>query len=259
MNVEIRHLRVAVAVADDLNMTKAAARLNLSQPTVSRTLAQLEWALGTALFDRSTHHVVVTDVGAPFLERARHVLIELDDAVAACSPAGPLRLGLSWSTGTHSARLLRAWKKRHPTRPLVLRRDDDRLAGLDDKLCDVALVHGPIDTKRWHSILISEEGRVAALPARHRLARRAELTLGDLGGQPLVINSRAGTTRLDLWAPDARPTVADDMPTIEEWLVAIASGLGFGLTAASTAQLHPHPDVRFVPVTDAPAISLLLV
>jgi monoterpene epsilon-lactone hydrolase len=81
--VEVRHLRAFAAVADELNFSRAAERLYLSQPALSRQIRTLERVIGCELLRRSTHRVELTLAGDALLERARPVLAALDQAVAA--------------------------------------------------------------------------------------------------------------------------------------------------------------------------------
>jgi DNA-binding transcriptional LysR family regulator len=82
--------------------------------------------------------------------------------------------------------------------------------------------------------------------------------MAELTSWPLVVNPTSGTVSELLWPPAARPEVARRVRSVEDWLIAIAAGQGIGLTAASTPDLHGHPGVVFVPVTDAPAMPVLL-
>lgn len=122
---------------------------------------------------------------------------------------------------------------------------------------DAALTRGPIDRSRYRSVTVDNEQRVAVLHRSHPLARRKRLTLADLSGDPVIVTT-VGTTTPELWPAGARPAVGAEATTLDDWLVAIASGLGFGVSVASTAQLHQHPDVRYVPIADAPPVPLLL-
>ena len=97
--VEIRHLRAFVAVAEELNFSRAAERLYVSQPALSRQIRTLERILGCQLLRRSTHRVELTLAGAALLERARRVLAALDEAVAAAQSVG----------GEFAARIMRLW------------------------------------------------------------------------------------------------------------------------------------------------------
>jgi hypothetical protein len=136
-------------------------------------------------------------------------------------------------------------------------RNEDRSAGLTSGKVDVALTRGPIDGTRFRNIVIDEESRVAALDATHPLSRRRKLTLVDLA-QGTLVPTKVGTTTLALWPEGHRPTLATEVGTVDDWLVAIASGVGFGVSVASTAALHRHPDVRYIPLVDAPSVPLLL-
>src|SRR3954453_6081298 len=86
--VEVRHLRAFVAVAEDLNFGRAAARLYLSQPALSRQIRALERLLGCELLRRSTHRVELTVAGSALLDRARRLLGDLDEAIAATQSVG---------------------------------------------------------------------------------------------------------------------------------------------------------------------------
>ena len=104
MAVELRHLRCFLAIVDEGNITRAAQRLHLSQPALSRALAQLERHLAVRLIDRSTHHLLLTDVGRTFASMAREAVDGLDEAIASISASvPPLRFGHSWSSSTHAA------------------------------------------------------------------------------------------------------------------------------------------------------------
>ena len=260
MTIEIRHLRCFVAVADAGTFTRAATAVHLSQPALSRTIARLETELGVALLDRSTHHVALTDDGRRFEPVAREALAAFDRATSAVGPRrAPLRFGHSWSSATHATAIVRAWRHQYPDRPITSHRSDERAAGLAHGDVDVALVRGAVDERRFRVQVIDREPRIAALPAVHRLARRNSLRLADLAGESLVLNTVSGTTTLDLWPTSRQPTVAIDTATIDDWLIAIATATGFGVTAASTASLHPHPDVCFVPLSDAPLIPVVVI
>ncbi|NEC18721.1 LysR family transcriptional regulator, partial [Streptomyces parvus] len=139
--VELRHLRAFLAVADELNITRAAARLRLTQPAVSRTLAALERHLGVRLVDRSTHHLALTADGVAFRDKAATAVAAFDEALdSGRLRTWPLRLGHAWSAfGPYTTPLLRTWQERFPGTPLELLRIDDRTAGLTRGEVDAAL------------------------------------------------------------------------------------------------------------------------
>jgi DNA-binding transcriptional LysR family regulator len=259
MTVEARHLRCFLAIADEGNVTRAAARLHLSQPALSRTLTRLERQLGVHLVDRSTHHLSLTDAGRRFQQTATEAIRVFDLALASVvSGIPPLRFGHTWAATTHTVTIVRAWNGAHPEWPIQLHRSEERTAGLARGEVDIALIRGPVTDPLLKTSLIDQESRVAAIPSGHRLAGASELTLSDLAGERLVINSAAGTTTLALWPEGARPQIVADTTSTDGWLITIAAGTGIGVTPASTATLQPHPDVRYIPLSDAPRVPLLL-
>ncbi|MYT72146.1 MULTISPECIES: LysR family transcriptional regulator [unclassified Streptomyces] len=259
-SLELRHLRCFLAVADEANVTRAAARLGITQPAVSRTLAALETALGVRLVDRSTHHLELTAEGRAFRARAVVAVAAFEDAVAGARGARrPLRLGHAWSAaGAYTTPLLRRWRQEHPDVPLELLRIDDRTAGLAGSRVDVALLRGPVDSAELVTTLLHREARVAALPSDSPLARRATLVLADLADQVIALNTVSGTTTLELWPVGARPGRTLTVANTDDWLAAIAADRAVGVTSTATVALHPHPGVTYVPLTDAPPLQVHL-
>ncbi|MEU6703281.1 LysR family transcriptional regulator [Streptomyces wuyuanensis] len=260
MSIELRHLRCFLAVAEERSLTRAAIALHITQPAVSRTLAALERRLGVRLVDRSTHHLELTAEGLAFREKAAAAVTAFDDAL---DPARlhhrPLRLGHAWSAfGAFTTPLLRRWQREHPDTPLELLRIDDRTAGLARGEVDAAVLRGTVDTPGLVTALLFTEPRVAAVTSDGPLARLASLTLADLASVPVVLNTVSGLTTPDLWPAGSRPVTTLTVGNTDDWLTAIAAGRGAGASAASTAEMHPHPGVTYRPLTDAPPVPVLL-
>ncbi|MFI2778007.1 LysR family transcriptional regulator [Streptomyces sp. ALB3] len=258
--IEVRHLRAFLAIADEGSVTRAAARLHVTQPVVSRTLAALERHLGVRLVDRSTHHLALTPEGLAFRAKAVTAVGAFEEAL---DPGRlrhrPLRLGHAWSAfGPYTTPLLRTWQHRHPETPLELLRIDDRTAGLARGEVDAALLRGPVDTPGLVTEVLFTEGRVAAVAADGPLAARTSLSLADLTGGAVVLNTVSGATTPGLWPPHARPAATLTVANTDDWLAAIAAGRGSGVSGASTAQMHPHGGVAYVPLDDAPPLPVLL-
>ncbi|MFI8812673.1 MULTISPECIES: LysR family transcriptional regulator [unclassified Streptomyces] len=260
--VELRHLRAFLAVADEGNVTRAAARLRLTQPAVSRTLAALEKHLGVRLVDRSTHHLALTPEGVAFRDKAAAAVAAFDEALdSGRLRHWPLRVGHAWSAfGPYTTPLLRAWQERYPDTPLELLRIDDRTAGLTRGEVDAALLRGPVDAPGLVTEVLFTEERVAAVAADGPLAAYVSLSLADLAGagRTVVLNTVSGTTALDLWPPHARPASTLTVANTDDWLTAIAAGRGSGVSGASTAGMHPHAGVAYRPLHDAPPLPVLL-
>lgn len=184
--IELRTLRYFVAVAEELHFGRAAARLHMSQPPLSRAIKGLEGEVGAALFERSPAGVSLTPVGAVLLDEARALLDQADRLrvrVATATGAATLTVGLlgdSTDPGVH--RLARAYRDRHPGVGIRIRETDltDPTCGLHAGLVDIALTRGPFD----ETGLVVRELRAdpvgALLRADDPLARRESLTLADL-------------------------------------------------------------------------------
>jgi DNA-binding transcriptional LysR family regulator len=260
MTMELRHLRAFLAIAEEGTITRAAARLHIGQPALSRTLRQLETHLGVRLVDRSTHHLELTPAGHRFRDRAAAALAAVDTALdPGTLTAMPLRLGHPWAAlGGLTIPLLRRWDEEHPEVPLQLRRVDDRTAGLTQGKVDVALLRGEVPVRGLATEQLLEEARIAVVPADSDLAGRDRLTLADLTAWPIALNTVAGTTTLDLWPAGARPTATIEVTNTDEWLTAIAAGRAVGITTTATPGVHTHPAIAFRPLPDAPPVPVLL-
>ncbi|MHB6909138.1 LysR family transcriptional regulator [Streptomyces sp. DB-54] len=260
MSIELRHFRCFLAIAETLSVTRAAERLHLTQPAVSRTLRQLEDALGVRLVDRTTHHLALTPDGLAFRDRAALAVAAFDRALAYGRHTGwPLRLGHAWSAaGAGTTTLLRRWHEQHPETPLELLRIDDRTAGLARGDVDAALLRGEVSAPGLVTEELTTEPRVAGLPADDPLARRPSLSLADLATRTIALNTVSGTTFVDLWPPTARPTSTITIGNTDDWIAAITGGRAVGVTTSATAGMHPHPAMAYVPLTDAPPVPVVI-
>ncbi|MDM4718939.1 LysR family transcriptional regulator [Micromonospora sp. WMMA1363] len=260
MTVELRHLRALLAIAEEGSITRAAVRLRLTQPAVSRTLRQLETHLGLRLVDRSTHHLELTSVGRAYRDRAAAAVAAVDDVLDPEHAGGrPIRLGHAWSAlGEHTVSLLRRWRRVRPETPLELLRIDERSAGLAQGRVDVAVLRQPVDLPGVRAHRLRTEPRLATVPVDSPLAQRASLALADLADQPIAVNAGTGTTTLDLWPAGCAPAVVVHVANTDDWLAAISAGRAVGVTTSATAAMHPSPAVVYLPLTDAPAVTVLL-
>src|SRR5208283_2055014 len=151
MNVELRHLRYFVAVAEEASFTSAARRVHVAQQVLSTQIRQLEESLGVQLLERTSRGALLTAAGEAFLDSARETLSALERGVTAARNAavarpGELSVGLSLAaTGETRTALLAAFRRAHPRIAVDLRTFDltQPAAGLLDHSTDVALVRPP--------------------------------------------------------------------------------------------------------------------
>ncbi|SDN29635.1 LysR family transcriptional regulator [Actinacidiphila guanduensis] len=266
MDVHGRDLRYFVAVAEELHFTRAAERLFVSQPALSKQVRALERQLGAELLVRDRHGVALTAAGAALLPHARAVLAAWEQAAQAVEAAkaaqrATLVVGMSTSPGRGG--LLPAVRSRfaaaHPEASLRLRHVgwQDPTAGLADGTSDVAFVWLPLpDEHRYGYAVVAEEPRLVAFPDGHRLAAAdpsEPVDFAALLDEPfLALPPSAGPLR-DYWlALEARgghpARVGAEIASNEETYEALVAGLGVVLLAAGNAPLITLGGVRTRPV-----------
>jgi DNA-binding transcriptional LysR family regulator len=274
MNIELRHLRYFVAVAEEASFTAAAQRAHVAQQVLSTQIRKLEDAVGTRLLERSSRGVAVTPAGAAFLAAARETLASLDRGVTAARNAaravtGRLSVGLSLAaSGDTRTRLLAAFERAYPRVDLRMRTFDltEPTCGLLDRSSDVALLRPPVAADGIVLRQVDSEPRVFVLPSGHPLAGRETLTLGDVAGLPWVAAELA-TDGSDpaRWRDDwlIVPRPGGDVPvigavarTIEEWREHIVAGHGISLCPASAETHNARPGIVFIPAKDVPPTTL---
>lgn len=251
-DVHVRDLRYFVAVAEELHFTRAAEKLYVSQPALSKQIRALERQLGAELFHRDRQGVALTATGTallPYAERVLALWAEGASALAEVSAAERSTLVVGMSTSPGRGGLLPAIRSRftaaRPEAVVRLRQVswDDPTAGLADGDTDVAFVWLPLpDAERYGWTVVAEEPRLVALPDSHPLAARAEVDFADLVDEPfLALPAGAGPLR-DYWlALDERggrpPRIGAEIASTEETYEALMAGLGICLVASGNAHL----------------------
>jgi DNA-binding transcriptional LysR family regulator len=260
MELELRHLRVLVAVADAGSFTDAAIDLGISQAAASRTLIALEQILGARLLYRTSRSVTPTTAGVQVLARARQVLADAANLLAEATTGHTrLRIGHAWSAmGQHTLEFQRRWAALHPEVELHLVRTNSPTGGLAEGLCDLAVVRVPVAENRFAAAVVGLERRYCAMPADDPWARRRTVRLAELRDRTVLIDRRTGSTTAELWPDGAAPVLADTQD-IDDWLALIAAGRGVGITPESTVHQYRREGVVFRPVRDAPPITVQLI
>ena len=248
--MNLRQLRYLVALADERHFTRAAAREHVAQPALSQQIRSLEAELGTALVERTTRKVAMTQAGELLVARARRALAELDAAQAelqalAGVQAGRLSVGALHTMGPVDLSLLLAtFHERYPAVELTVReQSSEELAGMlrDDEV-DLAFLSV---TERIQSRglalrpLVSEE-LVVVLPVDHALASSAQLRLRDLGRESFI-SFREGARLRELLTTSAagagfRPKIALESNESRRIRSLVSRGLGVAVLPRSDAE-----------------------
>jgi DNA-binding transcriptional LysR family regulator len=269
MDVHLRELRALVAVAEEQSITRAAQRLFLAQPALSRRLQALERQMGVPLLTRLPRGVALTEAGRALLGPAREAVTAWERgraAVLAATPAGRLVVGMQTAVGRGlQRRALARFAELAPGTVPTLRQVDwrDPTAGLADGSSDVAFVWLPLPMDDVDVLPVATEDRVVALPTDHRLAGASGIEFPDLLDEPFIaLPDSAGPLR-DAWLAVAErggrpPVVGAVADTPDAVFEAVASGLGVVLLAAGNADLYARPGVVCRPVTGlSPAVLAL--
>jgi len=267
--VDLRELRYFLAVAEELNFTRAAARLHVAQQALSAAIREIEDTLGVRLFTRTTRHVALTRVGEVLVPAARRVLADVHDAVhqvheAAAGRHGRLVVGVAIAVhGTPAVReAIRRFGERSPDVDLQVVGYDhsDPSAGLASGASQAAFVLGPLTEEGLASLTVLREPRHVMLSAEHALAKRERVTAADLEGEQWlrVPAPESAWTRFWFQHPLGGPATGPEIRSGVEWVPAVESGRAVGYTLPTLAADYLPPQIVTVPMVDAEPGSVLL-
>ena len=269
--MQIRHLRYFVAVAEELHFGRAAQRLHIQQPPLSRQIQDLESELGFPLFVRSRRRVELTPAGTALLGRARQVFDALDVAIhdarsASEGESGRLVVGYPSSLDYSGlTELLRAFRTRFPSVEISLRElpPADQIDGLKAGSLDVGFVRTALDDPTLAAELVRRESLMVVLPDDHRLTKQRTIPLQALAEEPFVMFPRArGPAFFDqlmalCGGAGFTPRIVQEAAQLD--LVSlVAAGFGISIMPSSMRNFR-RPGLAFRPIVGAPQVELLIV
>ncbi|MFH9247535.1 LysR family transcriptional regulator [Streptomyces lydicus] len=253
--MELRTLRYFVAVAEELHFGRAAARLHMSQPPLSRAIKQLETEVGAALFDRSSAGVTLTPVGVVLLDEARSLLDQADRVrvrVAAAAGSATLTVGiLGDSTDPGASRMARAYHQRHPRVEVRIREADltDPTCGLHAGAVDVALTRGPFDETGLTIRVLRADPVGALLRADDPLARHSSLKLADLADRRWFLFPEGTDPAWQSYWNGGEPREGPVVRAVQECRQAVLWNGTVGMTLLNH---EPAAGLTVVPLIDMP-------
>ncbi|MGR9169879.1 LysR family transcriptional regulator [Rhizobium sp. KDH_Rht_773_N] len=270
--MELRHLRYFLAVAEEGNFTRAAARLGIGQPPLSQQIRDLETEIGAMLFHRVPHGAELTKAGAAFLPEAKASLAAAEKARLAAQSAnrgetGRLSLGFTASSAFNPivSTTIRRFQARWPD--VLLSLTEMNTLGLVQKLergeLDATFMRPGLDDPDGIRLKrLPDEPMVVALPASHALARQKTLPLASLAKEPFILFPRlVGLSLYDDVVRACREagfelTVAQEAPQISSVVNLVAADLGVSIVPASISQIK-LAGVAYRPIQGPPAVARL--
>ncbi|WP_245641182.1 LysR family transcriptional regulator [Streptomyces megasporus] len=267
----IHQLRLFLTLSEELHFGRAAARLYMTQPALSRQIRDLEKRLGVALFCRDSRTVGLTDAGRALVAEARAVLEAMERLRVRAGQwgrnlTGRVVIGMigAESAMPHTHAVLERLRARHPGLTVEVRNlDFAEQAQLLTGGVDVAFLRPPVPPT-VELLELATEPRVACLPVDDPLSDRSAVLLADLADRVFVdVPPEAPREWWDFWTANPRPDgtrvrygpVAHDM---EALLLAVARGEGMCFLPAAARSLFPRPGVRYLAVADLPPCASVL-
>ncbi|MCS3605972.1 LysR family transcriptional regulator [Erwinia rhapontici] len=269
MNIELRHLRYFIAVAEELHFGRAALRLNISQPPLSQQIQILEHEIGARLFARTNRSVQLTAAGQQFLQDARLVLQQVDQAADKAArlhrgDEGEIRIGFTSSAPfiTVVSDALFTFRQRFPAVHIQMQEINTRqqLAPLGDGRLDLGVMRNTLLPETLDHQLLLREPMYALVHRAHRLAGRPQIALSDLAQEPFVFfDPQVGTALYGeilglLGRYDIQPNIAQEVGEAMTIIGLVSTGLGVSILPASFRRVRLS-DVVWIPLVEQDARS----
>src|SRR5215469_1196259 len=268
---DLSQLRCFVAVAEELHFGRAAARLHMTQPPLSRQIKILEHSLDAELFVRTSRAVRLTPAGRSFLPEAKHLLKLAESAALvaksiAAGKVGSIKIGFTGGAAqSFLPTLVTECRSLLPEVELLLKEmvSGDQIDALESGLVDVGFLRPPVARANLNSLPVFTEPLIAAVPKGHRLARHKEILIKELDGEPFITYAPFEARYFyDLLASQFAkakilPRYVQHLSQIHSILALVGAGLGLALIPESAGMPHTeHVALRPIRLTPARPVEL---
>lgn len=266
--MELRHLRYFIVLSEELHFSRAAKRLHLSQPPLTRQIRQLEQELGVDLLYRTTRKVDLTDAGHAFANEARQIIARVVHASGVAlqanrGVAGELVLGYTPARANIVARSVRAFAKLYPNVRIALREMSGQSVQLiRDGRIDVGFVAMPVEGTGLILETVLSERFVVVMPEKHPLAARQSISIRELAKEPILFfprysNPAAYDNVVSLFrARELSMNIALEVENLHMRMELLRVGFGLCVFQSSVAELLFGKDVVFRPLQNSPSAQV---
>jgi len=258
---DLNQLRCFVTVAEELHFGRAAVRLNMTQPPLSRQIQVLEHIIDAALLERTSRSVKLTPAGRSFLPEARRILKMAEDAAQvarriATGKSGSLKIGFTAAAAYgFLPDLVAACRAQLPEADLSLSEmvTGDQIEALASGQIDAGLLRPPIARPEFATRRVVAEPLCAALPRRHRLASAETVSIRDFDGQPFIMYSQVEARYFhdllvsQFMRAEVLPRYVQHLSQIHSILAMVRAGLGLAIVPAAATSLK-IADVKLRPL-----------
>ncbi|GEB76783.1 acetoin biosynthesis transcriptional regulator AlsR [Sporolactobacillus inulinus] len=268
--MELRHFLYFIAVAEELHFGRAAARLQMTQPPLSKQIQQFEEEIGVPLFKRNKRHVELTTAGQLFLPEARQIIAQVNQAVDTAQRAdrgefGRLVIGFVGSaTYDILPQIIREYRRKFPHVSIRLHElsTPDQVNALIGERIDVGLLHPPVSSSFIDSIPIKRGFAALSLPKNHPLAKKEHIYIEDLQDIPFILVSR------DIWpglydeflslfqSVGFTPRIVQEATEYQMVVGLVSAGIGIGVVPATAEKLF-NLEVVYRQIDNYPLTAIL--
>ncbi|BBN98338.1 acetoin biosynthesis transcriptional regulator AlsR [Sporolactobacillus terrae] len=268
--MELRHFLYFIAVAEELHFGRAAARLQMTQPPLSKQIQQFEEEIGVPLFKRNKRHVELTTAGQLFLPEAREIIAQVNQAVDTAQRAdrgefGRLVIGFVGSaTYDILPQIIREYRRKFPHVSIRLHElsTPDQVSALIGERIDVGLLHPPVSSSFIETIPIKRGFAALSLPKNHPLAKKEHIYIEDLQDIPFILVSR------DIWpglydeflslfqSVGFTPSIVQEATEYQMVVGLVSAGIGIGVVPASAEKLF-NLEVVYRQIDNYPLTAVL--
>jgi DNA-binding transcriptional LysR family regulator len=269
--MELRQLRYFIALSEELHFSRAAKRMHVSQPPLTRQIRQLEEELGVALLYRTTRKVELTDAGHVFANEARQIIARIAHASGIALQAdrgviGEVVLGYTPARANIVAKAVKAFAKLYPNVRIALRdMSGQGVQLIRDGRIDLGFVALPVDRTGLIVETVLRERFVVAMPKKHPLAARKSISIRELAKEPnLVFPRHSNSVGYDILVGlfrnrDLSMNVALEVENLHMRMELLRAGFGVCLFRSSVAEILSGRDVVFRPLRNSPTVGVGIV